>query len=446
MATVFGAMAKLGPDLAIKVRGGEVVLIRPGKPELTIEKIGVRLKSQGQVVTLDLDCRSDISGKVAFKGSVNLGTRNSHGRIKLDGLNARALLTELPVLPGVTLSDTRLSLDVAFSARATEQVKASVVCKVPDVQIRRQKRSLALKNVYLKGDIEADPAKLTWDIKTLKIESQGLDLGSSGTLSFGNRTNPATLALDAVGRRIDVAAVARSFTAFASDQAWVPTAFNVAREGRLTKATCHLAARKTNGKWAVADLKAAGQLTGGLITIPGADLDLQEVGGEVVLDNQQVDFKQMQGRLPFGTFDKLNARINWHQAATLWISTSRCTLVMEQFYPWLTAFKGLQNRLKIISTVDGDLNLTHLELDGPLTSPAAWKIEIASGIDDVTFTSPELNGPLHLSRGSASFKPPTLMYDNIHLKYLDADAVTSCTITRKAGGVFRISLLYKTHR
>lgn len=440
MATVFGALGKLGPVLAIEVRNGAVVLIRPGKPELKIEKIDMRLNSRGQVVDLDLDCRSDTSGKMAFKGSVNLETRNSHGRIKLEGLNARALLAELPSLPEITLSDTHSSLDVAFSTRAAEQVKATVICKIPEVRIQRQKRGLALQSVLLKGDIEADPGKLAWDIKALRIDSQGLDLGSSGTFTFGSRISPAVLELDAVGRRINVAAVARSFTDFAGDQAWVPTAFSVAREGQLTKATCHLAVRKTNGKWTVADLKATGQLTGGLITIPGADLDLKEVSGEVALDNQRVDFKQMHGRLLFGTFDQLDARIGWHQAATLGISASRGTLSLEAFIPWLTAFKGLQDIRKFISTADGNLNLTRLELAGPLASPAAWRIEVASDLENVTINSPELNGPLYISRGSASFKPQNLVYENIHLKYLDADAVTSCTLMGKPGHPERLDL------
>lgn len=440
MTAVFGAMAKLGPDLAVKVRDGAVVLLRPGEPELKIDKIDMRLKSQGQVVALDLGCRSDVSGQMGFRGSVNLETRNSQGRIKLDGLNARALLAELPPLPGITLSDTRLSLDVVFSTRAAEQVKATILCKVPDVKIRRQKHRLALQGVLLKGDIEAVPEKLTWDIKTLKIDSQGLDLGSSGTLTFGSRAKPATLALDAVGRRIDVAAVARSFTDFAGDQAWVPTAFNVAREGRLTKATCHLVVRKTDGKWTVADLKAAGHLDAGLITIPGADLDLKAVSGKVVLDNQRVDFKQMHGRLHFGTFDKLDARIDWHQAATLGISTSRGTLALEQFYPWLTAFEGLQDMRKFIPTADGDLNLTRLVLDGPLTTPAAWKIEVASGVENVNITSPELNGPLHISQGAVSFKPRTFIYEKVHLKYLDADVISSGITIGNPGHPERVGL------
>ena len=440
VATIFGTMGKLGLDLAIKVRNGAVVLTRPSKPELKIEKIDMRLNSQGKFVTLDLGCQTDISGQMGFRGSVNLETRRSQGRIKLEGLNARALLAELPLLSGVTLSDTRSSLDVAFSTRAAEQVKATVLCKIPNVRIQRQKRSLALQSVLLKGDIAADLEKLTWDIKTLKIDSQGLDLGSSGTLTFGSRITPAELRLEAVGRRIDVASVARSFTDFAGDQAWVPTAFNVAREGQLTKATCHLAVRKTDGKWTVADLKAAGHLTAGLITIPGADLDLKEVSGKVVLDNQRVDFKEMHGRLHFGTFDKLDARIDWHQTAILGISTSRATLALEQFYPWLTAFEGLQDVRKFISTADGDLNLTRLELNGPLASPAAWKIEISSGIEAVTITSPELNGPLHLSRGAVSFKPQTFVYEKIHLKYLDADAVSTCSIVGKAGQPERVDL------
>jgi hypothetical protein len=442
VATVFAALAKLGPDLEIRVKDGAFGLIRPGKTELKIDRINLGINSRPGVVTLDLRCRSGISKIVEFNGSVNLETRNSDGRLKLDGLNVRALMAELHLLPEIAFSDTSLSLEVAFKTQAADSVKARVVGRVPAVEIKRQKRRVMLKKIAFKGDIEADARKLRWKLTSLKVDSAGLELGGSGTFVFGSRKVPATLKMDAAVKRIDVATAAQSFTDIAGDLAWVQSAFQVARAGTLANATCNLTAVKTAGKWTVPDIKATGSLTGGFITIPGADLDLEEVSGEVVLENERVDFKQMKGRLPYGTFDKLDARIDWQQAATLGISSPRATLALEQFYPWLVAFHDLQDLRKFITTADGDLNLSKLELSGALTSPATWKIEVAAGFKDVTIASPELKGPLHLSRGEASFKPQNLSLEKIHLKYLDADAVISSTILGNPGRPGQLNLAF----
>ncbi len=430
-AAVFGALSKLGPDLTIRIKDGAVTVIRPEKPPIKVEQIDLRLNSRGQEVSLDLDCRSVIGGQMTLKGTVNLKGRTSSGRLKVVGLNARPLLAELLPLPGVTLSDTRLGLEVVFTAQATEKIQARITLRVPEIQVRRQQGYLSLQNVLLKGDVAADPKQLSWDIKSLKVDSPDLDLGSSGTFTFGSRTKPATLGLAAVGRRIDVAGAAQSFTAFAGDQAWVQTAFKVAREGTLTKATCRLVVRNTENGWTVSRIRATGHLDNGLISIPGAEMNLESVRGDVVLVNQEVEFKQMQGRLPYGTFNKLDARIDWHQTATLGISTPRATVYLERFYPWLTAFEGLQDLRKFITTADGELVLTQLEIGGPLASPADWEMEIAAGVKDVMITSPELSGPLHLLQGRGALNSNTLDLKSVQMKYLDADIVTACRILGK---------------
>ncbi len=431
---IFGALAKLGPDLDIIVQAGTFNLHRPGRSELVVEKIDLRVKSRRQQVTLALQGQSEISGKVDLKAAVNLDTRDSDGRLKLEGLNARALLVELPPLPGgIALSDTRLDLEMTFRAPAAEQVKATLAFQVPVISLQRKNQRITLQDIAFKGTLGADNAALDWNLQSLRVGSHGLDLGAIGQYTYGDPKTPPTLELDAIAKRIDVASVAHSFTAFAGDQGWVQSAFGIARAGILEKTTCRLVVRKAGGKWTVTEIKAAGRLGAGLIRIPGADLDLTEVNGQVVLDNQRVDFKQMQGRLPFGTFDRLDAHIDWRQTARLGVSTPKAALAMERFYTWLSAFEGLQDLQAFITAADGGLSLTKLELHGPLTAPADWLIEVAAGLENVSITSPKMTGPLRLLQGHASFKPEFFTLEKTQFKYLDADAVTSCKILGKPG-------------
>jgi len=433
LAAFFGALARLGPDLKIKVKNGQIVVFRPDKKVLKLEQINLQLRSREQLVDLALDCFSPLSGQLSFKGQVNLEARSSSGRLAVEGLNARALMAELPPSPGVTVSDTRLGLEVVFSTRKAEQIEAQVSARLPDVSIQRQKRRLELQDIVLKGDLTADSKALAWDIKTFKIALPDIELESRGEFNYGNSSQPSSLNLDAVGRRIDVAAVARGFTEFVGDQGWVQTAFRVARAGTLTKATCHLEARRDAEGWTVPQLKAAGHLDQGLIFIPGAEMDLAEVSGEVLLVNQRVDFKQMKGRLPYGTFAKVDAYIDWQQEAQLGISVSRAKVELEKFYPWLAAFKGLQDMRQFVSAIDGDLDLTRLDIEGPLAKPAVWKIEAATGVKSVIITSPKLDGPLQLSQGYAGFKPRSLTLNKLQLQYLDANLTTTSEILGKPG-------------
>jgi len=433
LAAFFGALARLGPDLKIRVKNGLVTMLRQDKPELNLEQINLYLRSREQFVDLSLDCFSPLSGQLSFKGKVNLESRSSSGRLEVDGLNARALMAELPPLPGITVSDTRLEIEADFTSEEAEKIEARVAVRLPDVRIQRQQRQLELQDTLLKGDIKADPKTLAWDIKTLKIASKNLELESRGEYSYGSPSGSASLILDAVGRQIDVAAVAGSFTEFVGDQGWVQTAFKIARAGTLTKATCHLEARRAEQGWTVPQLKAGGHLDQGLIFIPGAEMDLEAVSGDVLLVNQRVDFKQMKGRLPYGTFAKVDAHINWQQDAQLGISASRAKVELEKFYPWLAAFKGLQDMRRFITTADGDLDLTRLDITGPLANPAAWKIEVATGVKSVVISSPKLDGPLQLSQGYAGFRPQGLTLDKLQVQYLDANLTTTSEILGKPG-------------
>lgn len=438
LAAFFGALARLGPDLRVKVKEGRLTVRRPNKPKLNLDQINLHLRSRGQLVDLVVECVSPLSGDLAFKGMVNLASRSSSGRLAVESLNARALLAELPPLPGITISDTRLGMEVVFTIREAEKIEAQVSARLPNVRIQRQKRRLELQGIVLNGDIFADFKSLAWDIKTFKIASRNLEMESRGEFTYGRASQPSSVILDAVGRRIDIAAVARSFTEFVGDQGWVQTAFKVARAGTLTKATCHLEAHRAAKGWRVLQLRAGGILDQGLIFIPGAEMDLEDVSGEVLLVNQRVDFKQMKGRLPYGTFRKMDVYIDWHKAAQLGISTSRGTVELEKFYPWLVAFEGLQGLRKFVTTADGDVDLTRLDISGPLAKPAKWRIESAAGLRAVSFTSPELNGPLQLAQGYvdigyAGINYRTLTLEKLQLQYLDANLTTTSKIMGKIG-------------
>lgn len=438
-AAVFDALSRLNPDFQGKVKGGTFTLGRPGKPDLEIEEIDLALDSHGQVTSLELRCRSGISRGLTLNATLNRETRGTDGRLKLTGLNTRALLAELPLLPGISVSDTNLDLEVVFSAQAADKVQAQVAGTGPHIRIQRGKRRLALREIYLKGRMTADLEKVSWDIKSLKVGSHSLDLAGTGMFAFGREEN--SLTLDAVGRRIDVAAVGRGFKSFAGDIGWVQTAFDVAREGTLSDVTCHLVTRQSADGWGVPRIRAAGRLEKGQITIPGAELDLFDTSGEVILDNQRVDFNQMRGRLPYGTFDRLTAYIDWERAATLGISTPQAVVSLETFYPWLSAFEGLQDLHKFVSTADGELALTQLELGGPLISPADWRLLVEADVREVSVTSPALSGRLHLSRGRAGLTPQSLSLEKLHVRYLDADAVASGEMLGKPGRLEQLHLL-----
>jgi len=425
LAAFFSALARLGPDLKIKVRNGQVTVLRPDRADLNLEQINLSLRSREQLIDVALGCFSSLSGQLSIKGRVNLESRSSSGRLKVDALNARAVMAELPPFPGITVSDTRLGLDVKFITAEAEKIEAKVAARLPDVRIQRQKRRLELQDVVIEGDINADFKSLAWDIKTLKIASRNLELESRGKFIYGSPSQPSSLILDAVGRRIDVAAVAQSFTEFAGDQGWVQTAFRIARAGTLTKATCHLEARQTDKGWTVPQLKASGHLDQGLIFIPGAEMNLESVSGEILLVNQRVDFRQMSVHLLFGYYEQLNARIDWQRKATLSVTTPRGTVRLEDFYQWLTAFEGFQVLRRHITTADGKLAVTQLELGGALTSPAEWESHVTAIARDVTITSPELAGPLYLTGGTFGFKLQSMAFEKMQVRYLDAEAVAS---------------------
>ncbi|MCP3955730.1 MAG: hypothetical protein GY697_26475, partial [Desulfobacterales bacterium] len=162
-AAIFAALARLGPDLKIKVKDGAVDLVRADKPVLQIARIAMGVDSHEQIVTLDLSCWSQVSGWLKFKGTLDLGTRDSDGRLKLEALDVRALPTKLPPLAGIRFSDTRLGLEVIFNTRAAEKIQARVACNIPQVRLIRHKKNLVLRNALLKGDFTVDAQKLSWD-------------------------------------------------------------------------------------------------------------------------------------------------------------------------------------------------------------------------------------------------------------------------------------------
>ena len=124
-------------------------------------------------------------------------------------------------------------------------------------------------------------------------------------------------------------------------------------QGHLTEATYFAGFDIDATGWHLNQMKAAGHLSRGLVTIPGIDADLERMDGDVIYEDKHVAFKNVSGHFKGATFKNLDAAIDWETESTLTISSPSVAVDAAPLYTWLTSFKGLDRVKNYIETAAG---------------------------------------------------------------------------------------------
>jgi len=425
-AGIFAFAAALDAETQWDIEEGTLTLSTTGKPDFRITGVDVHGAKVNDVLSISLDCRSDVAGELSFQVSVDPGIHQADGEITIADVNVRRLLPSAALPGGIKTSDTAASVHISFHVRATDSVHGRFDLNVPMMTVRRQTLHLTLNQASVAGAFEFANGNVSISVDALRAREPDISLTAKAAVTPDQTSGGLAVEIHAAAAHLNVGVAKSAAHAIAGDLKPIQTVFNVARQGQLVDAAYVAGFTVDDTGWHLTGMSASGHLSQGLVTIPGINADIEHFDGDVVFENQRVDFKSVSGHFKGVRFKQLAASIDWEATPALAIATPAATVDMATLHAWLITFNAIAGTKKYLESVSGVAALSKLAISGPLTKPEKWAYTIAGTPRDIRLNSPRFPFDITASGGEITYIPGNEHVDNVTLEFLDASLVASC--------------------
>jgi hypothetical protein len=422
---LFGVLGAIDPGTDLRVEDGVVNLAFTDAPDLRIGGINGFAENNDGGLSLDLSCRSDLTGKIDVRASADMAAMKVSGQATLTGMNVRPLLFYASIPGGITAEDTRASINTTFTVDGPDTVNGRFDLQFPSLTVMRKGRRLHLEEAGVTGSVDLAGNRLVVSVETLQSVQPALNLSASASINPGGRAGQSVVEFHAAAGSLDVGTAGTVTRAIAGDLDEIQTAFSVAKAGQITNAAYFAGFKTGRDGLQLTRMKASGHLAQGRVTIPGIGADLEGMQGDVIYEDRQVAFENVSGFFKGARFKKLNAAIDWEKKSTLSIASTSVDVDIEPLFTWLTAFEGMSGAKNYVESFAGSGRITHLNIDGPLAEPQNWSFEIKGIPEDIRLESPLAPFEVRLSGGEIDYLPGKERAKDVRIEFLDGSVVSS---------------------
>jgi AsmA-like C-terminal region/AsmA family len=164
------------------------------------------------------------------------------------------------------------------------------------------------------------------------------------------------------------------------------------------------------------------KLTGRQARIPH---DVRIDAGTFSYAPDRIGGENLSGRIGKSAFQGISYQLALGAEPRLAVRGGTVTLCMDEVYPWLVSYEVVRRELDALQDVKGEVELTELRLEGPLTRPADWDFETRGICKNLNVNATLCPGPLALASGRFRADPKSLSFTNVKCRILDASVDAS---------------------
>ena len=425
IGSVFKMLAVIDPGTQVEIHQGIVTLDFRDNPDIQIHGINAIAENNARELSFDLSCASDLVKKATVQATADVTHLKASGKISLTDINPQLILYRHPLPAGINVDGTQASTTIDFAIDNTENIKGSFKVQVPALAIKRGDQQLKISAGTLSGKIVYEENRLSLDLDQIAARQPALDLSATAVLKQDQATGNADLRLSAAAKQLDIAVVSGAAIAVAGDQASIRTAFDIARAGMLNAPDYSATIKHDQNGWHLIQMKATARLSQGLVNISAINATVEDVAGDIVFEDNHVDFLDLAGRFEGAAFNRLKVAMDWTNQTTWSITAPSVDVEAAPFFTWITSFEALAGIRTHLSVVSGQVAVSRLDISGPLTEPGQWEMDILASPQDLILNTPQVPFDIKLSGGEIIYRPGNDQSSNVGLEFLDASFVAS---------------------
>ncbi len=151
--------------------------------------------------------------------------------------------------------------------------------------------------------------------------------------------------------------------------------------------------------------------------------------GRFHYDKEWVSVGKLSGRVGASRLASVDFEVELKDDPSFSVHTGRCSLRLDELYPWLLSFESLRQDLAEFPGAEGTVILSGLSMKGPLFRSSAWSFDARGSLLKVTLRTTLCPGPLRIAKGSFKAVPAVLGFEEAQAALLDTSATVSAELT-----------------
>ncbi len=149
---------------------------------------------------------------------------------------------------------------------------------------------------------------------------------------------------------------------------------------------------------------------------------------QVIYDGSKINIMNLCGTFGNSSFSGLNSDIWLEKYSRVEIQADSVSISPCETYQLITSSEKMSKVLKGINTVNGNLELTSLNLNGPLTMPEKWNIETAGAVEAFTVDADMFPEPIVLREGHFELADSKLFFTDTKVNVSDSSFIVHGSI------------------
>jgi hypothetical protein len=131
-------------------------------------------------------------------------------------------------------------------------------------------------------------------------------------------------------------------------------------------------------------------------------------------DGEKISVQNLKGSIGQSSFKEISAQISLGTTPYLVVPSGRGSIATDEFFSWLTSIERFKVPLQDIKSMKGNLTLSSLNLNGPLTQPEKWDCRIEGEIGTLVARYTPIPYPLQVEKARVSFDGKKMNFRNLN--------------------------------
>ncbi|HYA87030.1 MAG TPA: AsmA-like C-terminal domain-containing protein [Nitrospirota bacterium] len=162
------------------------------------------------------------------------------------------------------------------------------------------------------------------------------------------------------------------------------------------------------------------------------------VTSRFLLTEKRISLADLSAQIGKSSLSHVSAFLNWGKKPFIRALSGSAVMNLTEIFQWRRRYGALQDRLKVVKTLTGVLNLSSINFEGPLFEPALWSRAITGSIEQIRIDSRLLPGPFTASYGNFSLVADKIMLFNVQASMLDSNITCSGAVSGDGSGIHEI--------
>jgi hypothetical protein len=281
------------PDLIVEIEKGKIALLQTEEPIFLFHDIQARISFPPEGLRIEMSSGSNLWEKIIVKGRVRPDEFTGEGFLKLSHFRPEIMTDYLLAEDDNPIGDSDINLELKVKANGIHNIRAEFQGSFPHVTVYRGERKLLVNGKSFKGAFHMDRDKSVITLDDLSLEYPRINL--AGTLSADKAAPEFSLLLE--GNDIDVLSTRKTVLSFMGDVPVVQDIFHIVNGGNIPFINFQSSGKTFSAIGKTENIHIKGLIQDGSIFVPGPDLNLEAVNGDVVISEGILEGKELEARL-----------------------------------------------------------------------------------------------------------------------------------------------------